>query len=466
VHFEVAVLGEARRMTAASSAGEYDLRTARRQLTELAPEKRSLASILRDHGPVSVTDAVDIALDVCDELANAHVNGIVHGDLGLHRVRTFWPRVSGERVDIFALEENDSGAFAFRAAAASSLVSPEQRDGRTVDVRADVWAVGAMLHWMIAGAPPTEEPLEQTLAKAPRTLVIAIAKCLSDDPSQRPDSVDELAEILGSFASSPPERFEQLAQRRTVVENAKRVRSDLGDVDRVLGRLDDAAIAREIGTPGVDPAMDRLLFAVHRTTGSAVFDGPLRVGEHADEAAPSSREASAVVPVPAPSAHGILPLVTTPAVLSSALLAPPKAEAIPAPAVSTSAIRVRRPKPWKLVIAGVGAVAAIAVGVGLGIGVVEHLTAPTAKPVAAAAPKATTTTPATTSVGAVTTTAASLPDAHVVAATPASLPDAKPVAPRAPRLVRPKPAPSAAVTTTAETPENVPKGFKSFDSDE
>src|SRR4051812_36835447 len=67
-------------------------------------EKRSLASILRDQGPLTVTEAVDIVLDVCDELSNAHTNGVVHGDLGVHRVRTVWPRVPMAGVDIFALD--------------------------------------------------------------------------------------------------------------------------------------------------------------------------------------------------------------------------------------------------------------------------------------------------------------------------------------------------------------------------
>ncbi len=46
-------------------------------------EKHSLAAIVRDAGgPLSLADAVDLALDVCDELANAHANGIVHGTSG------------------------------------------------------------------------------------------------------------------------------------------------------------------------------------------------------------------------------------------------------------------------------------------------------------------------------------------------------------------------------------------------
>src|SRR5262249_30722810 len=137
-------------------------------------EKRSLASLLRDHGPLSVMDAVDVVLDVCDELSNAHANGVVHGDLGPHRVRTVWPRMPGQSVDIFALGEDDSAAFAFRTSSVALLVAPEQRDGRAVDARADVWAVGALLHWLIAALPPTMDPVARTLAgRAPRPLVSA-----------------------------------------------------------------------------------------------------------------------------------------------------------------------------------------------------------------------------------------------------------------------------------------------------
>ena len=108
---------------------------------EHATEKRSLASILRDHGPIPVTDAVDIALDVCDELASAHANGIVHGDLGMHRVRTHWPRIRGQRVDIFSLGENDSAAFSFRASA--SAVAPAPAPASTA--RRETWLARACL---------------------------------------------------------------------------------------------------------------------------------------------------------------------------------------------------------------------------------------------------------------------------------------------------------------------------------
>jgi len=457
-----------------------------------ALEKRSLASILRDHGPLPVADAVDIALDVCDDLASAHTNGIVHGDLGMHRVRTHWPRRPGQRVDIFALAENDSAAFSFRASAVAGLVAPEQRESRAVDVRADVWAVGAMLHWMIAGVAPTGDPVARTLAKAPRALAVAIEACLEVDPAKRPQSVSELAEVIASFASSPPDRFEQLARRRSSMEKTKAVRSDLGDVERALGRLDDAALQRELDAAATSPvpagSLDRLMFAVHQSTGSAIFEKSVPRIDLADlaEEDEEDEDIATVLASPRYTSGDPLdqalspvasPLSVSPVVLSSELLAPPKepevrtvpmtmtvSPRVPVAAPSTSA------PPWKIALGIIGAAAAIALGVGIGIELVEHAMArhaaappetvvaaepsapskPAARPAsersaseAAAPSKPTSTTkaasngeasPGVSGAPAVLTPDA-LPDAPLTAvaalpdvrlATPASLPDAKP----------------------------------------
>ncbi len=457
-----------------------------------APEKRSLASILRDHGPVPVTEAVDIALDVCDELASAHANGIVHGDLGMHRVRTHWPRRPGQRVDIFALGENDSAAFSFRTSAVAGLVAPEQRENRPVDIRADVWAVGAMLHWMIAGAAPSADPIEKTLAKAPRTLSVAIEACLAVDPAKRPQSVNELAEVIASYAASPADRFEQLARRRSSMEKTKTVRSDLGDVERVLGRLDDAALQRELvaATSPASGALDRLMSTVHESTGSAIFEKSvpmIDLADLADEqenietvlASPGyglgEAKAARVVPVESP-------LSLSPVVLSSELLAPPKeAEAVVASrptAPPTRALTLTSAKtPWKIAVGVIGAVAALSFGVGIGMRMVERALAQRAPAEAAASLAAAKPVPAPPATAAPSTNAKidppapgpvvmtpdALPDARpttvaslrdvrdvrdVRVATPASLPDAKPAPVRA--VAAPVVKPQASAPSTRE----------------
>ncbi len=413
-------------MVATSSAGRQ-----RSGAGEHASEKRSLASILRDHGPIPVTDAVDIALDVCDELANAHANGIVHGDLGMHRVRTHWPRVPGQRVDIFALGENDSAAFAFRASAVAGLVAPEQRENRPVDRRVDVWAVGAMLHWMIAGAAPSSDPNERTLAKAPCTLVIAIEACLAIEPNERPRSVNELAEVIASFASSPPDRFEQLAQRRSRLADAKRVRSDLGDVESVLGRLDDAALQRELVAASTPPALDRLAVAVDRSTGSrssAIFE-KTHLTDLADD---DQQDVETVLAqpryVPGMAAEEALPPVASPlsiapVILSSELLAPPKDAALPVEA-SAPLRDAPRSTRRRTVVGIIGAAFALSLGVGIGMRLVERALA---RQVALSAPPAAPVSPARAAPAPTDAVAAApTPAAHDAVVTPASLPDARP----------------------------------------
>ncbi len=123
-------------------------------IEELSRKKRSLAAVVRDVGRLGVMDSVDLVLDICDELANAHANGIVHGDLGLHRVRTMWPRRPGASVDIFALDADDTGAIDFRAVFQTPAQAPEQRAGHVGSQRSDIWAVGAILHALIGGGPP------------------------------------------------------------------------------------------------------------------------------------------------------------------------------------------------------------------------------------------------------------------------------------------------------------------------
>jgi hypothetical protein len=217
-------------------------------------EKRSLAKILRDHGPLRVTDAVDLVLDVCDELSYAHMNGVVHGDLGVHRVRTAWPRSPGQAVDLFALAETDTAAFEFRASAGGIILAPEQRLGLVVDSRVDVFAVGVMLHWLITGVAPGYAPLSHSLAGVPRPVALTIEACLAEDPAWRPASVDDIAEAIGSFSAFPPERFAQIASRRGAAQSTCFVRKGHADVGRTLGRLDEAALSREVSAASALPS--------------------------------------------------------------------------------------------------------------------------------------------------------------------------------------------------------------------
>ncbi|MBK8266401.1 MAG: protein kinase [Nannocystis sp.] len=96
-----------------------------------------------------------------------------------------------------------------------AYMPPEQAYGDPVDARADVYAIGAVLYHVIAGAPPyeaetpaalltkvmTEEPapLETRQPGAPRELVTIVRKAMAERSVDRYPSAKELAEDLRRF---------------------------------------------------------------------------------------------------------------------------------------------------------------------------------------------------------------------------------------------------------------------------
>lgn len=429
--------------------------------------KRSLAAVLRDHGPLSPADAVDVALDVCDALATAHANGVVHGDLGIHRVRTTWPRVPGQPVDIFALGDDDSAARSLRASVAGALVAPEQREGRVVDARADVWAVGALLHWMISGAPPGVAPIARMLHDAPRPLVAVVEECLEPNPDRRPRSVDEVAERIASFSSEPAARFEQLARRRVALASPHVSRGDRGDVERVLDRLDDAALDRELSAASARPSSDRISYerltptapvrGVRGATSAVMAKASRPKGLADTDLYDDEDEVETVLwtgPEPPSPAGAVEPAPPAPHA-QPASIAPVSFPSAPPPrfATAASAFSTRGRPAWPAVVAvaGVAAVLAIVIGfvtfaprlaerapwTGSAASRVEAEAStppPPATEVSAPAPTASDSTVMTPAAlpDAVVTTPAALPDAPSATAPPSNMPSRSPAKPPAP----------------------------------
>jgi serine/threonine protein kinase len=92
----------------------------------------------------------------------------------------------------------------------ASYMSPEQIRGGALDVRADVYSFGCVLHELVAGAPPftgstREDLLGKHLKAAPPPLEAAdnnvspdfaklVRRCLAKNPDGRPASAQEVLE--------------------------------------------------------------------------------------------------------------------------------------------------------------------------------------------------------------------------------------------------------------------------------
>jgi tetratricopeptide (TPR) repeat protein len=105
-------------------------------------------------GPLSVDEALEIAMQVADGLAKAHAAGVVHRDV----------KPGNLILTEDAVKIVDFGLATFSSALQLTLegttlgtaayMSPEQSRGEDVDPATDVWAAGVILYEMLAGHPP------------------------------------------------------------------------------------------------------------------------------------------------------------------------------------------------------------------------------------------------------------------------------------------------------------------------
>ena len=108
-------------------------------------------------GPLALDDAIDIATQVGQGLAEAHGAGIVHRDI--KPANLFITKSDVVKILDFGLAkllglESMTGSAATLGTVA--YMSPEQAQGRDVDGRTDIWALGAVLYEMVTGQIPFE----------------------------------------------------------------------------------------------------------------------------------------------------------------------------------------------------------------------------------------------------------------------------------------------------------------------
>jgi serine/threonine-protein kinase len=183
-------------------------------------EGRSLADELKAAGRLPPERAVHIALQVGRALREAHEVGAVHRDIkpgNVFLVRRDDDDDFVKVLDFGLVEETQGGDDAAPSApivGSPRYMAPEQVQGKSVDARTDVYALGAMLYAMLTGRPPFERATELATMMAqvsdvppafasavPRVLLphgieAVVMKCLAKDPDNRFASMAELVDAL------------------------------------------------------------------------------------------------------------------------------------------------------------------------------------------------------------------------------------------------------------------------------
>src|SRR5438132_1658682 len=195
-------------------------------------------------GPIELSEAVDVAIQVASALAAAHQAGIVHRDIkpenimlrpdGYVKVLDFgiaklaesaFAETTADGTEPITLAETNLGSILGTA----RYMSPEQAcpDAVGIDKRTDIWSLGVVLYEMLTGHVPftgdtpqdvmfsilekEPPPVTRYIARAPAELQQIISKTLRKDRGQRYHSAHELLQALKALLRKLEAELERAA---------------------------------------------------------------------------------------------------------------------------------------------------------------------------------------------------------------------------------------------------------------
>src|ERR1051325_2606643 len=173
------------------------------------------------HSPLTLSEALNVALQVADALSAAHKAGIIHRDIKPENIM-LRPDGYVKVLDfgLATLSEQASPAVAAEAPTiqvrtgsgivigTAGYMSPEQARGLAVDSRSDIFSLGAVMYEMIAGRKPFQgdtpsdtlasilktepPPLSRVARGVPPELARIVTKALRKDREERYQVVKDL----------------------------------------------------------------------------------------------------------------------------------------------------------------------------------------------------------------------------------------------------------------------------------
>ena len=165
--------------------------------------------------PLSLVQRLDIVAQLCDGLAFAHEQGVVHRDIKPGNVRVLEDGTV-KLLDFGIAKVPKADASSGMVGGSAGYVSPEQLSMEPVDARSDLFSVGVLAYELLTGRQPftgdsaaavayqvlhEEPPPARSLApQLPEALEAVLARALQKKPDKRWSSAQELGEAFRDVA--------------------------------------------------------------------------------------------------------------------------------------------------------------------------------------------------------------------------------------------------------------------------
>ena len=195
-------------------------------------EGTTLKTILREKAPMQFSELIPIALEVCHGLRAAHNAQIIHRDLKpdnifLESLPNGKSRVKLVDFGIAAMLDEERKEDQKQRIGTLRYMAPEQCQGRAIDARADLYALGVILYEGLTRRRATGKTVTDVLNEvpaAPNTLLNSgsrlppgledvLVRLLAKNPIDRPQSAEALATFFQDMLKDhhiriDPSRFE------------------------------------------------------------------------------------------------------------------------------------------------------------------------------------------------------------------------------------------------------------------
>ena len=182
-------------------------------------EGTTLSEALAREGRFSPERAINIAVQVCDVLEEAHQLGIIHRDLKPSNIMLNERGVCVVDFGVAKVLASSADATASQSSTGSGQIigtprymSPEQCLGQRVGARSDLYSLGVVLYEMLTGRPPFVDPLPSVVLvkqatapppplptlrqDVPRSLALAVHTLLAKRSEDRPQTAARARALL------------------------------------------------------------------------------------------------------------------------------------------------------------------------------------------------------------------------------------------------------------------------------
>jgi serine/threonine protein kinase len=217
----------------------------------------SIATMLARQEGFSIWDLLDISRQVCAGLELAAAKGVIHCSLEPAKIMVQWDgmvKILGYGISNMSLIEAESGKGLGRL---MPYCSPEQIRGEAIDLRSNLFTLGAILYEMVVGRPAFA-------AADPVALVQQIENEMPANPSTVNAKIQPAvsAVIMKALAKDPAERYQTARELLDDLEQCKENSKKAGDGKKpaaaapkvAVSSADRAAASSKFVSPSTSPA--------------------------------------------------------------------------------------------------------------------------------------------------------------------------------------------------------------------